>query len=108
MKHGPIALIDHNMPIIAIAPTDLLFEKMSSNISEAQARHGKIILISDLMGHESIKNGVAKRIVVPETDEITAPFLYAVVVQLIAYHTAYIKGTDVDQPRNLAKSVTVE
>lgn len=108
MKHGPIALIDHNMPIIAIAPTDLLFEKMSSNISEAQARHGKIILLSDLVGHESIKNGVAKRIVVPETDEITAPFLYAVVVQLIAYHTAYIKGTDVDQPRNLAKSVTVE
>lgn len=108
MKHGPIALIDHNMPIIAIAPTDTLFEKMASNISEAQARHGKIILISDTAGHNIINHDVAKRVVVPVTGELTAPFVYAIVVQLIAYHTACIKGTDVDQPRNLAKSVTVE
>lgn len=108
MKHGPIALIDHNMPIITLAPTDVLFEKMASNISEAQARHGKIILISDTRGHDIINHDVAKRIVVPATNELTAPFVYTVVVQLIAYHTACIKGTDVDQPRNLAKSVTVE
>lgn len=108
MKHGPIALIDHSMPIIAIAPSDVLFDKMASNISEAQARHGKIILLSDAAGHAALKDGISKRVHVPEANELTSTFLYTIVVQLIAYHTACIKGTDVDQPRNLAKSVTVE
>jgi glutamine---fructose-6-phosphate transaminase (isomerizing) len=108
MKHGPIALIDENVPVIVIAPYDSLFEKTISNMQESMARKGKIILISDKRGLELAGDKVFARIEVPEVDPFVAPLLYAVPVQLLAYHTAVVKGTDVDQPRNLAKSVTVE
>jgi glucosamine--fructose-6-phosphate aminotransferase (isomerizing) len=108
MKHGPIALIDENVPVVVIAPYDSLFEKTISNMQESMARKGKIILISDKRGLELAGDKVWARIEVPEVDPFAAPLLYAVPVQLLAYHTAVVKGTDVDQPRNLAKSVTVE
>jgi glucosamine--fructose-6-phosphate aminotransferase (isomerizing) len=108
MKHGPIALIDENMPVVFLAPSDALYDKTASNIQEVAARGGKVIMISD-------KNGIAKvgaktywNIAVPFADAAVLPLLYAVPVQLLAYYTAIAKGTDVDQPRNLAKSVTVE
>jgi glucosamine--fructose-6-phosphate aminotransferase (isomerizing) len=108
MKHGPIALIDENVPVVVIAPYDSLFEKTVSNMQESMARKGKIILISDKRGLELAGDKVFARIEVPEVDPFVAPLLYSVPVQLLAYHTAVVKGTDVDQPRNLAKSVTVE
>jgi glutamine---fructose-6-phosphate transaminase (isomerizing) len=108
MKHGPIALIDENVPVIVIAPYDNLFEKTISNMQEVMARKGKVILISDKRGLEHAGNKVWARIEVPEIDPFAAPLLYSVPIQLLAYHTAVVKGTDVDQPRNLAKSVTVE
>jgi glucosamine--fructose-6-phosphate aminotransferase (isomerizing) len=108
MKHGPIALIDEDVPVIVIAPFDNLFEKTSSNAQEIVARGGKILLISDKKGIEKLKNISTWTIELPEVDPFVAPILYALPVQLLAYHTAVIKGTDVDQPRNLAKSVTVE
>jgi glucosamine--fructose-6-phosphate aminotransferase (isomerizing) len=110
MKHGPIALIDESVPVIVIAPSDELFEKTASNVQEVIARGGKVIFLSD-------KAGVAKMttqskpwatIELPTVDPFVAPILYAIPIQLLAYHTAVVKGTDVDQPRNLAKSVTVE
>jgi glucosamine--fructose-6-phosphate aminotransferase (isomerizing) len=109
MKHGPIALIDENMPVVVLAPSDCLFDKTASNIQEVAARGGKVILFSD-------KDGLAKVGIKPfwsmalpkPTDPAALPLLYAVPVQLLAYYTAVAKGTDVDQPRNLAKSVTVE
>src|SRR5579871_333506 len=107
MKHGPIALIDENVPIIVVAPSDALYEKTISNMQESMARGGKVLLISD-------KKGIAKAgkvwqsIEVPDADPLIAPILYSVPIQLLAYHAAVAKGTDVDQPRNLAKSVTVE
>jgi glucosamine--fructose-6-phosphate aminotransferase (isomerizing) len=110
MKHGPIALIDEAVPVIVIAPSDELFEKTASNVQEVIARGGKVIFLSD-------KEGVAKMtkqsepwatIELPSVDPFVAPILYAIPIQLLAYHTAVVKGTDVDQPRNLAKSVTVE
>jgi len=107
MKHGPIALIDEQVPIIAIAPSDTLFEKTASNLQEASARGGKIILFSDAKGCAAL-HGLASVAIAPETDAFVAPILYALPVQLLAYHAAVLKGTDVDQPRNLAKSVTVE
>ncbi len=108
LKHGPIALIDENMPVIVVAPHDRVFEKTVSNMQEVAARGGKIILITDERGAE--KSGIAtlETIVVPSVPEILAPLVLAVPLQLLAYHTAVLKGTDVDQPRNLAKSVTVE
>ena len=108
MKHGPIALIDENVPIIALAPNDALFEKTASNIMEAAARGGKVLLLSDAKGVERMGSKVTWAVTLPEVHPFVAPILYAIPMQLLAYHTAVIKGTDVDQPRNLAKSVTVE
>jgi len=108
MKHGPIALIDENVPIIVLAPHDELFEKTISNMQESMARGGKVVLISDAEGIASAGDAVWQTIQVPAADPFISPLLYALPVQLLAYHTAVAKGTDVDQPRNLAKSVTVE
>ena len=108
MKHGPIALIDESVPIIAIAPHDHLFEKTASNIQEAAARGGRIVAISDADGIAALGNIVSESITLPKVHPFVTPILYAIPAQLLAYHTAVFKGTDVDQPRNLAKSVTVE
>ncbi|HEX5282462.1 MAG TPA: glutamine--fructose-6-phosphate transaminase (isomerizing) [Micropepsaceae bacterium] len=108
MKHGPIALIDRKVPVIVIAPHDSLFEKTISNMHEVMARGGKVVLISDRKGLESASGDLWATVEMPEVDPFIAPLLYAIPIQLLAYHTAVAKGTDVDQPRNLAKSVTVE
>jgi glucosamine--fructose-6-phosphate aminotransferase (isomerizing) len=108
MKHGPIALIDENVPVIVIAPHDALFEKTVSNMQEVMARGGKVLLISDNEGLARAADQAWATIEVPTADPFLAPLLYAVPVQLLAYYAAVAKGTDVDQPRNLAKSVTVE
>ena len=108
LKHGPIALIDENMPVIVIAPHDRHFEKTVSNMQEVAARGGQIILITDEKGAAATTLDTMATIVLPVVSEIVAPILYALPVQLLAYHTAVFMGTDVDQPRNLAKSVTVE
>jgi glucosamine--fructose-6-phosphate aminotransferase (isomerizing) len=108
MKHGPIALIDENMPIIVIAPSDHLFEKTASNMQEVIARGGKVIFLSDKEGIEKLGDVAAATVELPAVDPFVAPILYTIPVQLLAYHVAVLKGTDVDQPRNLAKSVTVE
>lgn len=108
LKHGSIALVDEHVPVVAIAPSGALFEKSASNIREVAARGGKIILLSDNKGLEALKDVVHRSIILPEAEELTQPMLYSVPVQLLAYHVAVTKGTDVDQPRNLAKSVTVE
>ncbi len=108
MKHGPIALIDKSVPVIAIAPSGPLFEKTASNLQEAAARGGQIIVLSDAVGAAKLNRIAAEMIVMPGVDPFVAPILYAIPVQLLAYHVALLKGTDVDQPRNLAKSVTVE
>jgi glucosamine--fructose-6-phosphate aminotransferase (isomerizing) len=107
MKHGPIALIDEAVPIIVLAPHDVHFEKTISNMQEVMARGGKVLLISDARGIAEA-GAVWGSITVPDADPFIAPLLYAIPVQLLAYHAALAKGTDVDQPRNLAKSVTVE
>ncbi|WP_336980411.1 glutamine--fructose-6-phosphate transaminase (isomerizing) [Altererythrobacter fulvus] len=108
MKHGPIALIDEAVPVIVLAPSGPLFEKTVSNMQEVRARGGKIVLISDAKGLAEAGEGCLATIEMPEVHPLIAPLVYAVPVQLLAYHTACVKGTDVDQPRNLAKSVTVE
>jgi glucosamine--fructose-6-phosphate aminotransferase (isomerizing) len=108
MKHGPIALIDDMVPIVVIAPSDALFDKTLSNVQEVLARGGRVIMISDAMGLARLEGQAAYGIAVPDCDPFVAPLLYAIPVQLLAYHVAVHKGTDVDQPRNLAKSVTVE
>jgi glucosamine--fructose-6-phosphate aminotransferase (isomerizing) len=108
MKHGPIALIDQNVPVIAIAPSGPLFEKTASNLQEAAARGGKIIVLSDAAGVAKLKGIATETVTMPTVDPFVAPILYSIPVQLLAYHVAVLKGTDVDQPRNLAKSVTVE
>lgn len=108
MKHGPIALIDENVPLIVLAPSGPLFEKTVSNMQEAQARGAQVVLISDDEGIEEAGDDVVEHIRMPKIHELIAPIVYAVPVQLLAYHVAVAKGTDVDQPRNLAKSVTVE
>ena len=108
MKHGPIALIDDGVPVIVIAPTDDLFEKTASNIAEVMARDGRVIFFSDTRGEKLLAGETAATVALPDVDPFVTPILYAISVQLLAYHTAVIKGTDVDQPRNLAKSVTVE
>jgi glutamine---fructose-6-phosphate transaminase (isomerizing) len=108
MKHGPIALIDESVPVIVIAPSDDLFEKTASNMQEVIARGGRVIFLSDRAGIEKLGDMAAATIELPEVDPVVAPILYAISVQLLAYHVAVLKGTDVDQPRNLAKSVTVE
>jgi glutamine---fructose-6-phosphate transaminase (isomerizing) len=108
LKHGPIALIDEHVPVVVIAPRDELFDKTMSNMEEVAARGGRIVLITDEKG--AVANGARamEAIAVPEADPFISPFLYALPVQLLAYHAAVFLGTDVDQPRNLAKSVTVE
>lgn len=108
LKHGPIALVDEDMPVIVIAPHDKWFEKTVSNMQEVAARGGRIILITDKKGAAACDLPVQATLIMPDMPEIAAPIAYAVPVQLIAYHTAVLLGTDVDQPRNLAKSVTVE
>jgi glucosamine--fructose-6-phosphate aminotransferase (isomerizing) len=108
MKHGPIALIDEEVPVIVLAPSGPLFEKTVSNMQEVRARGGRIILISDAKGIAAAGEGCLATIEMPEVHPLIAPLVYAVPVQLLAYHVAVLKGTDVDQPRNLAKSVTVE
>ncbi|MEB2843430.1 glutamine--fructose-6-phosphate transaminase (isomerizing) [Rhizobiales bacterium RZME27] len=108
LKHGPIALIDENMPVIVIAPYDRFFDKTVSNMQEVAARGGKIIFITDEKGAAATKLPTMATIVLPEVDEVISPMIYALPIQLLAYHTAVFMGTDVDQPRNLAKSVTVE
>jgi glucosamine--fructose-6-phosphate aminotransferase (isomerizing) len=108
LKHGPIALIDETMPVIVIAPYDRVFEKTVSNMQEVAARGGKIILITDARGAAEATIDSMVTLTLPEMASTVTPLVYAIPVQLIAYHTAVIMGTDVDQPRNLAKSVTVE
>jgi len=108
MKHGPIALIDEHVPVIVLAPSGPLFEKTVSNMQEVRARGGRIILISDAKGLAEAGEGCIGTIEMPQIHPLIAPLVYAIPVQLLAYHVAVLKGTDVDQPRNLAKSVTVE
>ncbi len=108
MKHGPIALIDKSVPVIAIAPSGPLFDKTASNLQEAAARGGRLIVLSDAEGAAKLRPIAADTVLLPRVDPFVAPLLYAIPVQLLAYHVAVLKGTDVDQPRNLAKSVTVE
>jgi glucosamine--fructose-6-phosphate aminotransferase (isomerizing) len=108
MKHGPIALIDPAVPVIAIVPSGPLFEKTASNLQEAAARGGQVIVFSDAAGAAKLKGIATETVVLPAVDPFVAPILYAIPVQVLAYHVAMLKGTDVDQPRNLAKSVTVE
>jgi glucosamine--fructose-6-phosphate aminotransferase (isomerizing) len=108
MKHGPIALIDASVPVIAIAPSGPLFEKTASNLQEAEARGGRVMVFSDAAGARALKGIATATVLLPEVDPFVAPIIYAIAVQLLAYEVAVMKGTDVDQPRNLAKSVTVE
>ena len=108
MKHGPIALIDPAVPVIAIAPSGPLFEKTASNLQEAAARGGQVIVFSDAAGAAKLKGIAVETVILPDVDPFVAPILYAIPVQMLAYQVAVLKGTDVDQPRNLAKSVTVE
>jgi glucosamine--fructose-6-phosphate aminotransferase (isomerizing) len=108
LKHGPIALIDDAVPVVVLAPRDHLFDKTVSNMQEVMARHGRVLLVSDAAGIAEAGAGAWATLTMPEVAPALAPILYAVPVQLLAYHTAIAKGTDVDQPRNLAKSVTVE
>ena len=108
LKHGPIALIDEKVPVVVLAPRGALFEKTVSNLHEVTARQGRVMLFSDLCGIETLGSEVENSFVMPDLDPFIAPIVYTVAVQLLAYHVAVKRGTDVDQPRNLAKSVTVE
>ncbi|TAN45537.1 MAG: glutamine--fructose-6-phosphate transaminase (isomerizing) [Rhodospirillales bacterium] len=108
LKHGPIALIDENMPVIGIAPSGPLFDKTASNLEEVIARGARVFLFTDAKGAKRLAHKAWATVELPEVDPFVAPLLYAIPIQLLAYHTAVAKGTDVDQPRNLAKSVTVE
>jgi glucosamine--fructose-6-phosphate aminotransferase (isomerizing) len=108
LKHGPIALIDEAVPVIVIAPHDALFEKTVSNMQEVAARGGRIVLLTDRRGAEEASLPTMATVVLPDVAPEVAPIVYSIPVQLLAYHTAVVRGTDVDQPRNLAKSVTVE
>ncbi|PHK95554.1 glutamine--fructose-6-phosphate transaminase (isomerizing) [Pseudoroseomonas rhizosphaerae] len=108
MKHGPIALIDPAVPVIALCPSGPLFEKTASNLQEAAARGGRIMAFTDAAGAPALRRFAERVVVLPAVDPFVAPILHAIPVQLLAYHVAVLKGTDVDQPRNLAKAVTVE
>jgi len=108
MKHGPIALIDEDVPIVVCAPSGPLFDKTAANVQEVVARGGKVILFSDAQGLARAGDQAAHTVELPAVDPFVSPILYSLPVQLLAYHTAVLKGTDVDQPRNLAKAVTVE
>jgi glucosamine--fructose-6-phosphate aminotransferase (isomerizing) len=107
MKHGPIALIDENMPVVVVLQQGQLYEKMLSNVQEVKARGGQVLALVE--GSSDTKIGVEDlQLVLPRTSEWLAPIIFAIPLQLLAYHIAVLRGTDVDQPRNLAKSVTVE
>ena len=108
LKHGPIALVDEQVPVVVMAPSDGLFDKTVSNMHEVMARGAKVILVTDAHGAAAAGDNTAYQIILPSIDPVLTPILYALPVQLIAYHTGIAKGTDIDQPRNLAKSVTVE
>jgi glucosamine--fructose-6-phosphate aminotransferase (isomerizing) len=108
LKHGPIALIDETLPVIVLAPHDALFEKTVSNMQEVAARGGRIILLTDEAGAAAAGLDTLATVVLPDAHPVVAPLVQAIPVQLLAYHTAVFMGKDVDQPRNLAKSVTVE
>ncbi len=108
LKHGPIALIDEKMPVVVIAPHDAVFEKTMSNMQEVAARGGRIILLTDTSGAQKASLETEATLVLPDMHPLVTPLVYAIPIQLLAYHTAVVMGTDVDQPRNLAKSVTVE
>ncbi len=108
LKHGPIALIDEHMPVVVIAPYDRIFDKTVSNMQEVAARGGRIILVTDEKGRDAAAVEAVETLILPEMPASVTPLVYAIPVQLLAYHTAVFMGTDVDQPRNLAKSVTVE
>ena len=107
LKHGPLALVDAEMPIVAVAPNDELLEKLKSNLQEVQARGGELFVFADKASGFSSAEGMHV-ISVPHTADAIAPIVYTIPLQLLSYHVAVLKGTDVDQPRNLAKSVTVE
>ena len=108
MKHGPIALIDNHLPIVFIAPSDTLFSKSLTNIEQVSARGGRVIALTDKVGSEKLDGLHDYLITLPEAHTFVHPILYSLPVQLLAYYTAVLKGTDIDQPKNLAKSVTVE
>jgi glucosamine--fructose-6-phosphate aminotransferase (isomerizing) len=108
MKHGPIALIDKDVPVIALCPSGPLFEKTASNLQEAAARGGRVMVFTDEAGAAPLSRFAERVVTLPQAGDFAAPILHTIPVQLLAYHVAVIKGTDVDQPRNLAKSVTVE
>jgi glucosamine--fructose-6-phosphate aminotransferase (isomerizing) len=108
MKHGPIALIDELVPVVVVAPSDSIFDKTASNFEQVKARGGKLVLMSDAAGVARLGSQAAASVTLPAVDPVVAPILYTIPVQMLAYYTAVAKGTDVDQPRNLAKSVTVE
>ena len=108
MKHGPIALIDELVPVVVVAPNDSLFDKTASNFEQVKARGGKLVLLSDAAGVARLGPHAVATLTLPAVDPVVAPILYTIPVQLLAYYTAIAKGTDIDQPRNLAKSVTVE
>nr|MBS9783008.1 SIS domain-containing protein [Pasteurella sp.] len=107
LKHGPLALIDSDMPVVVVAPENDLLEKVKSNIEEVSARGGQLYIFAD-EDAGFINSDNFKTVVMPKVDQVTAPIFYTVPLQLLSYHIALIKGTDVDQPRNLAKAVTVE
>lgn len=108
LKHGPLALVDDQMPVVAVAPNDLLLEKLKSNVQEVRARGGQMFVFADEQVAAQMAHDRDHVIAVPSVGAFVAPMLYTVPMQLLAYHVAVLKGTDVDQPRNLAKSVTVE
>jgi glutamine---fructose-6-phosphate transaminase (isomerizing) len=108
LKHGPLALVDKNMPVIAVAPNDRLLEKLKSNLQEVRARGGEMFVFADADVAQLMQDDAAHLITVPPCGEFVAPILFTVPLQLLSYHVAVLRGTDVDQPRNLAKSVTVE
>jgi len=108
LKHGPIAMVDETVPVVVMAPKDALFDKTTSNMQEVLARGGKVVLVTDPAGAEAGAEGAWQVIQMPDCDALIQPIIHAIPAQLLAYHAALAKGTDVDQPRNLAKSVTVE
>ena len=108
LKHGPIALIDEEMPVVALAGQGILRQKMMSNVEEVRARGGKIILVDSVKSNDASPDAFQDKIVIPSSSEWIEPFLQVIPLQLLSYHIAEKRGCDVDQPRNLAKSVTVE
>jgi len=108
LKHGPLALVDESMPVVAVAPNDHLLEKLKSNLEEVRARGGELYVLADADVAQHVPLGRGHLVTLPACGEMIAPIVFTVPLQLLAYHVAVLKGTDVDQPRNLAKSVTVE